>query len=313
MIQTKHLTKRYGATTVVDDLSLDIRPGIVTGFLGPNGAGKSTTMRMILGLEDPTSGTATIDGQPYRSIATPLRTVGAMLDASWVNPKRSGRDHLRWLAASNGIARPRVDEVLDSVGLTDAAGKAVGAYSLGMRQRLGLAGAMLGEPRYYVFDEPVNGLDPEGIVWIRQIMRRLASEGNTVLVSSHLLSEMALTADHLLVIARGRLVADTSVADFITEHSGGSTRVRAKDPGGLATALRALGGGVDVVRDDGTVRLVVTGLSTEQIGDAAASAGIAVHEISEEHASLEEAFMAMTRDGVEFRADRNLEPMAVAR
>ncbi|GAB2495977.1 ABC transporter ATP-binding protein [Luteococcus sediminum] len=321
MIQTQHLTKRYGASTVVDDLSLEVRPGIVTGFLGPNGAGKSTTMRMILGLEDPTSGTATIGGQPYRRIARPLLTVGAMLDASWVNPKRSGRDHLRWMAASNGIASGRVDEVLDDVGLSEAGGKAAGSYSLGMRQRLGLAGAMLGRPEYYVFDEPVNGLDPEGIVWIRQIMRRLASEGNTVLVSSHLLSEMALTADHLLVIARGRLVADMSVPDFIAEHSGGSIRVRTKDLDGLARVLRLQGGIVEVVPPDTTVdfgsagpRLQVTGLTAEEVGDAAAQARIAVHELSTEHASLEEAFMTMTHDGVDHRASAGArrEELAVA-
>lgn len=301
MIQTENLTKRYGGKTVVDNLSITVRPGIVTGFLGPNGAGKSTTMRMILGLEDPSSGTATIGGARYRDIATPLRTVGAMLDAGWVHPKRSGRDHLRWVAASNGLPASRVDEVLDTVGLSGAGSKRAGQYSLGMRQRLGLATALLGDPQYYIFDEPVNGLDPEGIVWIRQIMRRLASQGRTVLVSSHLLSEMALTADHLLVIAQGRLIADTTVTEFVSEHSGGSVRVRARDYANLVPALERLGGTAAVQQEPIGDVLIVNGLTVEEIGETAAASGTIVFEITQERGSLEDAFMSMTQDAVEYR------------
>lgn len=309
MIQTENLTKEYDGKIVVDDLSVNVNPGIVTGFLGPNGAGKSTTMRMILGLESPTSGRATINGVPYRSMVTPLRTVGAMLDAGWVHPKRSGEDHLRWVAASNGIASSRVAEVLNTVGLADAARKNAGQYSLGMRQRLGLATAMLGNPEYYIFDEPVNGLDPEGIVWIRQIMRRLAAQGKTVFVSSHLLSEMALTADHLLVIARGRLIADMSVADFVAAHAGGAVRVRARDLTPVLPVLKRLNATFHLHQDDDGLVLQVSGLTLEEIGEAAAATGTVVHELARERGSLEDAFMAMTQDDVEYRADERSEVM----
>ena len=226
MIEVKGLTKHYGPTKAVEDLTFSVKPGQVTGFLGPNGAGKSTTMRMILGLDRPTSGTATIQGQPYSELKNPLRTVGALLDAKWVHPNRSARAHLEWMAASNDIEKSRVDEVLRLVGLTDVANKKAGGFSLGMSQRLGLAGALLGDPQVLLFDEPVNGLDPEGILWIRRFMQRLASEGRTVLVSSHLLSEMAQTAEHLVVIGRGKLISDSTVQEFIDRSSESTVRVR---------------------------------------------------------------------------------------
>ena len=226
MIEAIGLTKRYGSTLAVDDLSFTVRPGVVTGFLGPNGAGKSTTMRMILGLDNPTSGSATIDGQPYAHLKRPLTSVGALLDANWIHPNRSARSHLRFMAAANKIDNPRVDEVLDTVGLASVANKAAGKFSLGMKQRLGIAGALLGDPGVLLFDEPVNGLDPEGIHWIRNLMTGLAAKGRTVFVSSHLLSEMAQTAEHLVVIGRGRLIADCSTEDFIARATQTSIRVR---------------------------------------------------------------------------------------
>src|SRR6476661_1826961 len=226
MIEVRGLTKEFGPTKAVEDLTFTVQPGMVTGFLGPNGAGKSTTMRMILGLDRPTAGTALIDGKRYHDLKQPLRTVGALLDAKWVHPNRSAKAHLQWMAASNGIPKSRVEEVLRLVGLSEVAGKNAGGYSLGMSQRLGLAGALLGDPPVLLFDEPVNGLDPEGIVWIRKFMQRLAAEGRTVLVSSHLLSEMALTAEHLVVIGRGRLISDTTVKEFVDRSSESTVRVR---------------------------------------------------------------------------------------
>lgn len=298
MIETRSLTKRYGSKTVVDNISVQIQPGVVTGFLGPNGAGKSTTMRMLLGLERPTSGTALIDGVPYHTLKRPLTTVGALLDAGWVHPKRSARDHLRWVAASNRIDTARVDEILEIVGLREAARRKAGEFSLGMRQRLGLATAMLGDPQYYILDEPVNGLDPEGIHWIRQVMRRLADQGKTVLVSSHLLSEMSQTADNLIVIAQGRLLADTTVEAFVAAQGAGTIRVRARRLDELAAALRHRGAEV-TVRDSAQDRcLAVTGLSIEEVADVAGDYGVL--ELGQARVSLEDAFIEMTRDGVEY-------------
>ena len=296
MIEVRQLSKAFGPTKAVDDLSFTVRPGSVTGFLGPNGAGKSTTMRMILGLDNPTSGTALIDGQSYSSLTRPLRKVGALLDANWVHPNRSARSHLRWMAASNGIPAGRVGEVLDTVGLTAVAGKSVGKYSLGMKQRLGLAGALLGDPSVLLFDEPVNGLDPEGIQWIRTFMKSLAGAGRTVLVSSHLLSEMALTADHLIVIGKGRLIADESTADFIARTTESTVRVRSPQLDRLAGFLADRG--VAASAQDGT--LLVHDQPIERVGDLAAEAGVVLHELAGVTGSLETAFLQLTGDSVEY-------------
>ena len=300
MIEATRLTKRYGATTAVDDLTFRVDPGAVTGFLGPNGAGKSTTMRMILGLDRPTAGTVTIGGQPYHELKHPLRTVGALLDAKWVHPNRSARSHLRWLAASNRLPRSRVDEVLDVVGLTSVAGKRAGGFSLGMSQRLGIAGALLGDPGVLLFDEPVNGLDPEGIVWIRGFMQRLAGEGRTVFVSSHLLPEMALTASQLVVIGRGRLIAQRPTAEFVEAASDSAVLVRSPHAAVLSDVLSREGLGVAPGPGPGT--LVVTGTTTDHVGDLAAAHGVVVHELTLRSGSLEEAFMQMTGRDVEFGA-----------
>ncbi|SDO77466.1 ABC-2 type transport system ATP-binding protein [Nakamurella panacisegetis] len=296
MIEVTALSKTFGRTKAVDHLSFTVRPGVVTGFLGPNGAGKSTTMRMILGLDNPTSGQALIDGRQYASLVRPLTKVGALLDANWVHPNRSARAHLRWMAASNGLPTHRVDEVLDTVGLTSVAGKAVGKFSLGMKQRLGLAGAILGDPEVLLFDEPVNGLDPEGIVWIRQFMQSLASAGRTVFVSSHLLSEMAVTADHLIVIGRGRLIADASTADFIKESTESTVKVRSPRLAELADLL--VRNNIRITPTDGA--LTVHSAPIEQVGDLAGAAGITLHELSGVQGSLEEAFMQLTGDSVEY-------------
>jgi ABC-2 type transport system ATP-binding protein len=301
MIETRGLTKRYGPTLAVDDLSFTIQPGRVTGFLGPNGAGKSTTMRMILGLDRPTAGHALIDGRPYQELVHPLRTVGALLDAKWVHPNRSARSHLRWLARSNRLPRGRVDEVLDQVGLTEVADRRAGAYSLGMSQRLGIAGALLGDPGVLLFDEPVNGLDPEGIVWIREFMQRLAGEGRSVLVSSHLLPEMALTATELVVIGRGRLIAQSSTAAFVDGATCSTVRVRS--PRLLELAEVLMRHGIDVqAAADGERTLVVNGADTARVGELAAGAGLVLHELAPHRGSLEEAFMHLTGHDVEFTA-----------
>ena len=310
MIEVRGLTKTFGDVKAVDDLTFSVRPGIVTGFLGPNGAGKSTTMRMILGLDRPTSGEALIDGQPYRELKHPLRTVGALLDAKWVHPNRSAKAHLQWMAASNGIPSARVDEVLRLVGLTEVAGKKAGGFSLGMAQRLGLAGALLGDPKVLLFDEPVNGLDPEGIVWIRKFMQRLAAEGRTVLVSSHLLSEMALTAEHLVVIGRGRLISDSPVQAFVDRASEAGVRVRSPQLDALRAALTGAG---LAFREDGVSgngaggpvvsALVVSGATTEVVGQVAGDSGIVLHELSAQRGSLEDAFMKLTGDDVQYHAD----------
>ncbi|MEO5834151.1 MAG: ATP-binding cassette domain-containing protein [Nakamurella sp.] len=298
MIEAVGLTKRYGATLAVDDLSFNVRPGVVTGFLGPNGSGKSTTMRMILGLDNPSAGRALIDGVPYAQIKNPLTRIGSLLDANWIHPNRSGGAHLRWIAASNGIPRSRVDEVLDVVGLTGVAKKGAGKYSLGMKQRLGIAGALLGRPEILLFDEPVNGLDPEGIQWIRNFMKQLAAEGKTVLVSSHLLSEMSLTADHLVVIGRGRLIADATTKDFIANATSTSVRVRSPQLPQLQQAL--IEHGIQATADaDG---LTVVNAPLEQIGDLAAAAGLTLHELSIKRGSLEDAFISLTGGAVEYTA-----------
>ena len=296
MIEVAGLSKTYGQTRAVDQLSFTVRPGTVTGFLGPNGAGKSTTMRMILGLDNPTSGQALINGQRYESLARPLTKVGALLDANWVHPNRTARAHLRWMAASNNLPRKRVDEVLDTVGLTAVAGKAVGKFSLGMKQRLGLAGAILGDPEVLLFDEPVNGLDPEGILWIRQFMQSLAAAGRTVFVSSHLLSEMAVTAEHLIVIGRGRLIADAATADFISQSTESTVRVRSPQLPALADLLAR--DGIRTTPTDGG--LIVHNAPIERVGDLAGGAGITLHELAGLQGSLEEAFMQLTGDSVEY-------------
>ncbi|GAA2146242.1 ABC transporter ATP-binding protein [Kitasatospora kazusensis] len=299
MIEACGLSKAYGDTIAVDGLDFRVEPGLVTGFLGPNGAGKSTTMRMILGLDRPTSGSVTVGGSGYRGKVWPLREVGALLDARAVHPGRSGHNHLHSLAAANGIARRRVDEVLEQVGLTAVARRRVGGYSLGMAQRLGIAAALLGDPGVLLLDEPVNGLDPDGILWIRTLMRSLAAEGRTVLVSSHLMSEMALTAHHLLVIGRGRLLADTSLADLIARHSADRVEVRSPDAVRLAAVLRAHGGEVTGAVD-GT--LTVAGLGSARIGELAAGHGWVLHQLRDLTASLEEAYFRLTQDAVSYRA-----------
>ncbi len=299
MIEARGLTKRYGAKLAVDDLSFTVRPGVVTGFLGPNGAGKSTTMRMILGLDAPTGGSVTVNGKPYRQHPAPLREVGALLDARSVHPGRSAHHHLLAIAQTCNIGRSRVDEVIDAVGLREVARRRAGGFSLGMGQRLGIAAALLGDPHTVILDEPVNGLDTEGIRWIRALLRDLAAEGRTVFVSSHLMNEMALTAEHLIVIGRGRLIADTGIEEFIAGAARDAVRVRSTDPEALAALLRPRAAEVSPDRDGA---LTVSGLTTDQVGRAAAAAGITLLELTARQASLEEAFIDMTSDAVEFRA-----------
>lgn len=298
VIAIRGLTKRYGPETVVDDLSFTVEPGQVTGFLGPNGAGKSTTMRMIMGLAAPTSGTVAIGGRRYRELPVPLTEVGALLDAGAVHGARKARDHLLALAVSNGIPRQRVDEVLTRTGLEGAAGKRAGGFSLGMRQRLGIAAALLGDPRALIFDEPVNGLDPEGIRWVREFMRSLAREGRSVLVSSHLMSEMALTADHLVVIGRGRLIADTGMGEFMRSRGKETVLVRTADPERFSLLLTAAGA---AVRDDLESSLVVSGMDGDEIGRLAAYHGVALSELTPQQPSLEDAFMELTSDSLEYQ------------
>ncbi len=297
MIEVRNLTKRYGDTTAVDDLTFAVQPGVVTGFLGPNGAGKSTTMRMIVGLDTPTSGEALIGGARYGELEHPMRTVGCLLDASWTHANRPARAHLRMLAAAGGLSDARVDEMLGLVGLSDVAGRKVGGFSLGMRQRLGLAAAMLGDPEVLLFDEPVNGLDPEGIVWIRRFMHARAAEGRTVLVSSHLLSEMAQTAQDLVVIGRGRLRARTSVEEFLSR---GATSVVLRTPHVDEFGTAAREEGVAATFDPAAGVFHVDGMHAAAVGDLAASLGVTVHELHEKRASLEEAFMALTDEDVEY-------------
>jgi len=298
MIEAHELTKRYGDKTAVDRISFTIAPGSVTGFLGPNGAGKSTTMRMIMGLDRPTSGTVTLNGRPYARHRSPLSEAGALLDAKAVHPGRSARSHLRTMAATHNIPTSRVDEVIEMTGLTTVAGKRVGGFSLGMGQRLGIASAMLGDPRTLILDEPVNGLDPEGVRWVREFTRSLADEGRTVLLSSHLMSEMAQTAHHVIVLGQGRLLADAPIADLVAGATTDFVRVRAERIGALADALASPD--VTVTRaTDGA--LEVRGLGASQVGRSAASAGIALEELRVVRASLEDAYLQLTRDSVEYR------------
>jgi ABC-2 type transport system ATP-binding protein len=302
MIEARDLTKRYGDKLAVDHLSFTVQPGTVTGFLGPNGAGKSTTMRLALGLDWPTAGTVTINGSRYRDLPQPLRTVGALLEARSVHTGRSARNHLLFLAQTQGLPRSRVDEVLRLVGLQDVARKRAGSFSLGMSQRLGIAAAMLGDPQVLLLDEPVNGLDPEGVLWIRNLVKQLAAEGRTVFVSSHLMNEMAVTADHLIVIGRGRLIAASSTQDFIERSSERSVLVRSPDAARLAELVAAAGGTAVPGRSgqDEAGVLRITGLPAPRIGEIAASAAIVLHELTPQLASLEEAFMELTADSVEF-------------
>jgi len=301
MIEARNLVKRYGSTTAVDDLTFSIRPGLVTGFLGPNGAGKTTTMRMILGLDAPTQGSVTVDGRAYRDLPAPMREVGALLDAKALHGGRRAFDHLLCLAQSNGIPRRRVDEVLRLVGLEDVARRRAKGFSLGMGQRLGIASALLGDPAVLIFDEPVNGLDPDGIHWVRTLTRTLAAEGRTVLVSSHLMSEMALTADHLLVIGKGRLIADTSVDEFVRSSSQQSVHVRSPQAAELAARCREAGATVAGAGADPDV-IEITGMDSAEVGRLAAAHGIALVELTPVRASLEEAFMELTKESVEYQA-----------
>src|SRR6266496_909910 len=291
VIEASHLSKRYGTTMAVDDLSFRVPPGRVTGFLGPNGAGKTTTMRLLLGLARPDRGEATIDGKRYRDLATPLRAVGALLEGKAFHSGRSAGAHLRWLAQTQGLPRRRVDEVIGLVGLNEVAGKRVGGFSLGMSQRLGLASALLGDPKVLMLDEPLNGLDPEGIVWVRNLMKHLAAEGRTVFVSSHLMNEMAVTADHLIVIGRGRLIADCPTEEFVTRGAKQSVRVSSPDARTLAGLLAAHGAEVEPA---GVGVLVVAGMPAPRIAELAAQQGLVLYELTPQRASLEDAFMALT-------------------
>ncbi len=299
MIEARSLTKTYGSKTAVDDLSFTVRPGIVTGFLGPNGSGKSTTMRLILGLDRPTSGTVTVNGLPYSEHPRPLQVVGALLEARAVHASRSAHQHLRALAATHGISRSRVDEVVEMVGLQEVARKRAGGFSLGMGQRLGIASALLADPEILLLDEPVNGLDPDGVRWIRDLLTAHAARGGTVFVSSHLMSEMSLTATHVIVVGRGRLIADMPMAELIAQASTNVVTVRTPQ----AAMLAAAPAGPDVtVTSQDTVSLEVTGLTPAQIGQQAHDLGVVLHELSPRRASLEEAFMDVTADDVEFHA-----------
>ncbi len=297
MIEVVNLSKRYGDTLAVDALEFTVRPGIVTGFLGPNGAGKSTTMRMIMGLDRPTTGHALVNGKPLAEHRAPMHEVGALLEAKGVHPGRTARDHLLGLAATTGISTKRVDEVLELVGITEVARKRAGAFSLGMGQRLGIAAALLGDPAVVMLDEPVNGLDPEGVRWIRYLLQDLASEGRTVFVSSHLMNEMAVTAEHLIIVGRGKLIADTSLADFTAASARNSVLVRTDRQATLRSLL--VGDGVSVT-EDGDGSLEVTGVTPREIGERAAAAGIALHELTPIRASLEDAFMELTGDSVQY-------------
>jgi ABC-2 type transport system ATP-binding protein len=310
MIEAHNLTKKYGATTAVDDLSFEVRSGQVTGFLGPNGAGKSTTLRMIMGLDDPTAGSVSVLGRPYGEHRRPLFEVGALLDAKAIHGGRTAYNHLLCLAQSNGIGRRRVAEVLELVGLTGVANKRAGGFSLGMGQRLGIAAALLGDPEVLMFDEPVNGLDPEGIVWIRNLMRAFASEGRTVFVSSHLMAEMALTADHLIVIGRGKLIAATSVAEFINASSQNYVRVRTPQSRELMGLVQSRGG-ESITDPDGALK--ITGLDCPAVGELAAAHHIVLHELVAQAPSLEEAYMEQTHESVDYRADESDHYLTLAR
>ena len=311
MIDAQHLSKRYGERLAVDDLTFTVQPGVVTGFLGPNGAGKSTTMRMILGLDAPTSGTVTVNGKAYRDLPAPLHEIGAMLEARAIHTGRSAYNHLLAMAQTHAIPRRRVDEVIEMVGLQAVARRRAGGFSLGMGQRLGIASALLGDPSTVILDEPANGLDPEGILWIRNLLKRLAAEGATVFLSSHLMSEIALTAEHVIVVGRGRLIADTSVADIVAQASK-NTAVRVRTPEAAACAP----GSSPTARPSSSTErdvLEVHGLPSERIGEIAAAQRVILHELTPRLASLEDAYMALTGDSVEYRATAThteLEPAA---
>ncbi|MDR1633432.1 MAG: ATP-binding cassette domain-containing protein [Bifidobacteriaceae bacterium] len=299
MIRVEGLTKRFGQKVAVDHLSFTIEPGYVTGFLGPNGAGKSTTMRMIVGLDRPSAGRATVDGKPFAAAQAPLREVGALLDAKAANPHRSGQAHLRQLAATHGIDQRRIDQVVAMTGLDSVIGRRVKTYSLGMNQRLGIAAALLGDPANVILDEPVNGLDPEGVAWVRHLAKALAAEGRTVFISSHLMAEMSLTADRLIVVGRGRLIADSTVADLVAASSGVATRLRSPQAGEVAAALAS----PDVtVTAEGPQTILIRGLAIEAIGHAAAQHGWVIYELTPVTASLEEAYMKLTDTAVEYRS-----------
>jgi ABC-2 type transport system ATP-binding protein len=307
MIEVKNLGKRYGEKVAVDGLDFVVQPGIVTGFLGPNGAGKSTTMRMIAGLDEPTAGRVLVNGRDYRAARAPMAELGILLEARSVHTGRSARNHLLALAQTNGVSQRRVDEVIDMVGLDGVARKRVGGFSLGMGQRLGIASALLGDPRVVVLDEPVNGLDPEGVLWIRNLLKDLAAEGRTVFVSSHLMSEMALTATRLVVIGRGRLIADTTVEEFVARAGGGAVTVRTPQAARLRELL--LGPDITVTSQQSGI-LTVQGLSSEQIGQTAWQARLPIYELTPQQASLEEAFMQLTDDSVDYRSRNTTKEVA---
>ncbi len=299
MIEAFGLSKRYSDTLAVDNLTFTVPAGKVTGFLGPNGAGKSTTMRLIMGLDAPTTGSVTVNGKPYSGFRRPLLEIGALLEAKAVHPGRSAYNHLKWLALSNGISPARVGQVLEQVGLASVARKRAGSFSLGMGQRLGIAAALLGDPQVVMFDEPVNGLDPEGVLWIRNLLKHLAGEGRTVFVSSHLMSEMALTADRLIVVGRGRLIADTTIDDLLQGASGNHVRVRSPEADELAALLTAQG--AEVVRQpDGALR--VSGVGSAVVGELARAGNLTLQELSEQQMSLEDRYMELTGGAVDYRA-----------
>jgi ABC-2 type transport system ATP-binding protein len=303
MIKTEELTKRYGDKLAVDHLTFEVKPGIVTGFLGPNGAGKSTTMRMILGIDNPSGGRVTVNGKSYRDLAAPLQEIGALLDPSAVHEGRSAWHHLQWQAKAAGVPTRRVEEVLDIVGLSEVAGKKVGGFSLGMYQRLGIASALIGDPPVLIFDEPVNGLDPEGIRWVRSLFRRFANEGRTVFVSSHLMSEMEQTADHVLVIGRGKLIADMPMAEITQRSNLSNVRVVSPRVNELAPLLESAGASIS---QNVAHELIVTGIEAAAIGEIAVQHGIVLHELAPRRASLEAAFMELTHSAVDYRADGNV-------
>ncbi|WP_210479578.1 ABC transporter ATP-binding protein [Naasia sp. SYSU D00948] len=300
MIEVHHLTKRFDEATAVDDLTFTVRPGVVTGFLGPNGAGKTTTMRMIVGLARPTSGRVTVNGRSFAEHGAPLDELGVLLDAGNVHPGRSARAHLSALAATHGIGRRRVDEVLELTGIQEVAGRKAGKFSLGMRQRLGIAAALLGDPHTLILDEPINGLDPDGVIWVRTLLRRLAAEGRTVFLSSHLMSEMSLTADHLVIIGRGRMIADAPLADVIAATSHTTVRVRTPEPQRLATAVAATPGASATEVGGGT--LEIAGADAAAVALLAAQAGIHLDELSTTGASLEDAYLSLTHSSLEYRS-----------
>lgn len=303
MLEVRNLTKRFGQVLAVDDLTFEVQPGRVTGFLGPNGSGKSTTMRCMVGLDRYERGEANFGGKRYQDLAAPLHEVGILLDAGYVHPARSGRNHLRWLAASNGIPVGRVDEVLELVGMTEVAGRKLRGYSLGMKQRLGLAGTLLGDPSTIILDEPANGLDPEGIRWIRDFLRHYADQGRTVLVSSHLLSEMSLMAQDLIVIGKGRLIQQSSVADFVSRHASTWVRVRSPQLPQLLEAVNRAGATVKLIGDAAAPEgAEIKGLTIEAVGEAAHDQGIVLHELSGQTESLEDAFLSATADSQEYRS-----------